>query len=78
MNPTTLQKTEKQSMIMSFILSLIANRLKERFKKVILIDKYVRLKNLKYKVNIVHSQRIRTRKVKIDEIINDFNEKEKK
>ena len=49
MNPNTLQKTENQPMIMSFILSLIANRLKERFKKVILIDKYVRLKNLKYK-----------------------------
>ena len=44
MNPTTLQKIENQSMIMSFILSLIANRLKERFKKVILIDKYVRIK----------------------------------
>ena len=78
MNPNTLQKTENQPMIMSFILSLIANRLKERFKKVILVDKYVRLKNLKYKGKTVRSQRIRARKVKIDEIINDSNEKEKK
>ena len=78
MNPTTLQKTESQPMIMSFILSLIANRLKERFKKVILIDKYVRLKNLKYKGKTVRSQRIRARKVKIDEIINDSNDKDKK
>jgi hypothetical protein len=78
MNPNTLQKTENQPMIMSFILSLIANRLKERFKKVILIDKYVRLKNLKYKGKTVRSQRIRARKVKIDEIINDSNEKDKK
>ena len=78
MNPTTLQKTESQLMVMSFILSLIANRLKERFKKVIIIDKYVRLKNLKYKGKTVRSQRIRARKVKIDEIINDTNEKDKK
>ena len=78
MNPNTLQKTENQPMIMSFILSLIANRLKERFKKVILVDKYVRLKNLKYKGKTVRSQRIRARKVKIDEIINDSNEKDKK
>ena len=78
MNPTTLQKTESQPMVMGFILSLIANRLKERFKKVILIDKYVRLKNLKYKGKTVRSQRIRARKVKIDEIINDTNEKDKK
>ena len=78
MNPTTLQKTENQPMIMGFILSLIANRLKERFKKVIIIDKYVRLKNLKYKGKTVRSQRIRARKVKIDEIINDSNEKDKK
>lgn len=78
MNPTTLKKTENQPMIMGFILSLIANRLKERFKKVIIIDKYVRLKNLKYKGKTVRSQRIRARKVKIDEIINDSNEKDKK
>ena len=78
MNPSTLKKTENQPMIMSFILTLIANRLKERFKKVILIDKYVRLKNLKYKGKTVRSQRIRARKVKIDEIINDSNEKDKK
>ena len=78
MNPTTLQKTESQPMVMGFILSLIANRLKERFKKVIIIDKYVRLKNLKYKGKTVRSQRIRARKVKIDEIINDTNEKDKK
>ena len=78
MNTSTLQKTENQPMVMGFILSLIANRLKERFKKVILIDKYVRLKNLKYKGKTVRSQRIRARKVKIDEIINDTNEKDKK
>ena len=78
MNPETLKKTENQPLVMSFILSLIANRLKERFKKVILIDKYVRLKNLKYKGKTVRSQRIRARKVKIDEIINDSNEKDKK
>ena len=78
MNPNTLQKTENQPMIMSFILTLIANRLKERFKKVIIVDKYVRLKNLKYKGKTVRSQRIRARKVKIDEIINDSNEKDKK
>ena len=78
MNPTTLKNTEKEPLLMGFILSLIANRLKERFKKVILIDKYVRLKNLKYKGKTVRSQRIRARKVKIDEIINDSNEKEKK
>ena len=78
MNPTTLQNTEKEPLLMGFILSLIANRLKERFKKVIIIDKYVRLKNLKYKGKTVRSQRIRARKVKIDEIINDTNEKDKK
>ena len=78
MNPTTLKKTENQPMIMGFILSLIANILKERFKKVIIIDKYVRLKNLKYKGKTVRSQRIRARKVKIDEIINDSNEKDQK
>ena len=78
MNPETLKKTENQPLVMSFILSLIANRLKERFKKVILIDKYVRLKNLKYKGKTVRSKRIRARKVKIDEIINDSNEKDKK
>ena len=78
MYPDTLKKTENQPLVMSFILSLIANRLKERFKKVILIDKYVRLKNLKYKGKTVRSQRIRARKVKIDEIINDTNEKDKK
>ena len=76
MNPTTLQNTEKEPLLMGFILSLIANRLKERFKKVIIIDKYVRLKNLKYKGKTVRSQRIRARKVKIDEIINDSNEKD--
>ena len=77
MNPETLKKTENQPLVMGFILSLIANRLKERFKKVILVDKYVRLKNLKYKGKTVRSQRIRARKVKIDEIINDSNEKDK-
>ena len=77
MNPTTLQKTENQPLVMGFILNLIASRLKERFKKVILIDKYVRLKNLKYKGKTVRSQRIRARKVKIDEIIDNSNEKEK-
>ena len=78
MNPNTLQKTENQPLIMGFILNLIASRLKERFKKVILIDKYVRLKNLKYKGKTVRSQRIRARKVKIDEIIDKSNEKDKK
>ena len=77
MNPSTLQKTENQPLVMGFILNLIASRLKERFKKVILIDKYVRLKNLKYKGKTVRSQRIRARKVKIDEIIDNSNEKEK-
>ena len=77
MNPSTLQKTESQPLIMGFILNLIANRLKERFKKVILIDKYVRLKNLKYKGKTVRSQRIRARKVKIDEIIDNDNSKDK-
>ena len=77
MNPTTLQKTENQPLVMGFILNLIASRLKERFKKVILIDKYVRLKNLKYKGKTVRSQRIRARKVKIDEIIDNSNEKDK-
>ena len=77
MNPTTLQKTESQPLVMGFILNLIASRLKERFKKVIIIDKYVRLKNLKYKGKTVRSQRIRVRKVKIDEIIDNSNEKEK-
>ena len=77
MNPSTLQKTENQPLVMGFILNLIASRLKERFKKVILIDKYVRLKNLKYKGKTVRSQRIRVRKVKIDEIIDNSNEKEK-
>ena len=38
----------------------------------------MRLKNLKYKGKTVRSQRIRARKVKIDEIINDSNEKDKK
>ena len=78
MNPQTLKKTENEPLVMGFILSLIANRLKERFKKVIIIDKYVRLKNLKYKGKTVRSQRIRARRVKIDEIINDSNEKDKK
>ena len=77
MNPSTLQKTENQPLVMGFILNLIASRLKERFKKVILIDKYIRLKNLKYKGKTVRSQRIRARKVKIDEIIDNSNEKEK-
>ena len=77
MNPSILQKTENQPLVMGFILNLIASRLKERFKKVILIDKYVRLKNLKYKGKTVRSQRIRARKVKIDEIIDNSNEKEK-
>jgi hypothetical protein len=77
MNPTTLQKTESQPLVMGFILNLIASRLKERFKKVIIIDNYVRLKNLKYKGKTVRSQRIRARKVKIDEIIDNSNEKEK-
>ena len=77
MNPSTLQKTESQPLVMGFILNLIASRLKERFKKVILIDKYVRLKNLKYKGKAVRSQRIRARRVKIDEIIDNSNEKEK-
>ena len=77
MNPSTLKKTENQPLVMGFILNLIASRLKERFKKVILIDKYVRLKNLKYKGKTVRSQRIRARKVKIDEIIDNSNEKEK-
>ena len=77
MNPTTLQKTESQPLVMGFILNLIASRLKERFKKVIIIDKYVRLKNLKYKGKTVRSQRIRARKVKIHEIIDNSNEKEK-
>ena len=77
MNPNTLQKTENQPLVMGFILNLIASRLKERFKKVILIDKYVRLKNLKYKGKTVRSQRIRARKVKIDEIIDNSNEKDK-
>ena len=77
MNPSTLQKTESQPLIMGFILNLIANRLKERFKKVILIDKYVRLKNLKYKGKTVRSQRIRARKVKIDEIIDNNNSNDK-
>ena len=77
MNPSTLQKTENQPLVMGFILNLIASRLKERFKKVILIDKYVRLKNLKYKGKTVRSQRIRARKVKIDEIIDNSNEKDK-
>lgn len=75
MNPNTLQKTEGQPMIMGFILNLVASRLKERFKKIIITDKFVRLKNLKYKGKTVRSQRIRARKVKIDEVINDKNEK---
>ena len=78
MNPNTLQKTENQPMIMSFILTLIANRLKERFKKIIITDKFVRLKNVKYKGKTVRSQRIRAKKVQIDEIINDNDDKKNK
>ena len=77
-NPGVLKKTEVEPMILNFLVSILAGRIKERFKKNINSDKFVRLKNLKYKGKSVRSQRIRARKVKIDEIINNTNEKDDK
>ena len=76
-NPGTLKKTESEPMVLNFIMQVIAGRIKERFKKNINVEKFVRMKNLIYKGNSVRSQRIRARKVKIDEIINNTNEKDK-
>ena len=77
-NPGVLKKTEVEPMVLNFLVSILAGRIKERFKKNINSDKFVRLKNLKYKGKSVRSQRIRARKVKIDEIINNINEKDDK
>ena len=77
-NPGVLKKTEVEPMVLNFLVSILAGRIKERFKKNINTDKFVRLKNLKYKGKSVRSQRIRARKVKIDEIINNINEKDDK
>ena len=77
-NPGVLKKTEIEPMVLNFLVSILAGRIKERFKKNINTDKFVRLKNLKYKGKSVRSQRIRARKVKIDEIINNTNEKDEK
>ena len=77
-NPGVLKKTEVEPMVLNFLVSILAGRIKERFKKNINTDKFVRLKNLKYKGKSVRSQRIRARKVKIDEIINNTNEKDEK
>ena len=77
-NPGVLKKTEVEPMVLNFLVSILAGRIKERFKKNINSDKFVRLKNLKYKGKSVRSQRIRARKVKIDEIINNTNEKDDK
>jgi hypothetical protein len=77
-NPGVLKKTEVEPMVLNFLVSILAGRIKERFKKNINSDKFVRLKNLKYKGKSVRSQRIRARKVKIDEIINNTNEKDEK
>ena len=77
-NPGVLKKTEVEPMVLNFLVSILAGRIKERFKKNINTDKFVRLKNLKYKGKSVRSQRIRARKVKIDEIINNTNEKDDK
>ena len=76
-NPGTLKKTESEPLVLNFIMQVIAGRIKERFKKNINVEKFVRMKNLIYKGNSVRSQRIRARKVKIDEIINNRNEKDK-
>ena len=75
-NPNTLKKTESEPLVLNFIMQVIAGRIKERFKKTINVEKFVRMKNLIYKGNSVRSQRIRARKVKIDEIINNSNEKD--
>ena len=77
-NPGVLKKPEVEPMVLNFLVSILAGRIKERFKKNINSDKFVRLKNLKYKGKSVRSQRIRARKVKIDEIINNTNEKDDK
>ena len=71
-------KKRKSTFNYGFYFKFNCKQIKRKIQKVILIDKYVRLKNLKYKGKTVRSQRIRARKVKIDEIIDNSNEKDKK
>ena len=77
-NPGVLKKTESEPMVLQFIMACIGGRLKERFKKTINVQNFIRLKNVTYKGKAVRPQRIRARKVKIDEIISDANAKDKK
>jgi hypothetical protein len=76
-NPGILKKTESEPMLMQFIIGCIAGRAKERFKRTFDTRRVIKLQNLIYKGKAVRTQRIRARKVKIDEIINNTNEKDK-
>ncbi len=77
-NPNILKKIETEPMVLQFIMACISGRIKERFKHTIDTTKVIRLKGVIYKGESVRPQRIRAKKVKIEEIINNTNEKDKK
>ena len=77
-NPDILKKTETEPMVLQFIMACISGRVKERFKHTLDTTRVIKLKGVIYKGKAVRPQRIRAKKVKIEEIINNTNEKDKK
>lgn len=77
-NPDILKKTETEPMVLQFIMACISGRVKERFKHTLDTTRVIKLKGVIYKGKVVRPQRIRAKKVKIEEIINNTNEKDKK
>ena len=50
-----LKKTKVEPLVLNFLINILTGRIKERFNKNITTDKFIRLKNLKYKGKSVRS-----------------------
>lgn len=69
LNPDVLKKTENNPLLLKFIMELIAARIQERFQQKIIIETMKKMKNMKYKGKTVRQQRIRAKRVKIQEVL---------
>ena len=68
-----IEKCDKETLVFSFIYTLICNRIMEKFKHQ-LSEKFKKLKNLKYKGKTIRTQRVRVRKgPKIEEVLDNSN-----
>ena len=70
-NSFVTEKIATDGRAIQFVLTLILQRIHERFKQLLKIDKSIVMKNMKYKGSTVLPQRVRVKKgPKIEEIIN--------